>query len=94
MTRNEGGIHWAMGIGFGLYFWLIIHPGASDFIFNLPWIIKFIVLPIVGVIAFAGSIIFPIFLIETLRKIGVSEGISLTVLGLGFLVLYATQKIF
>ena len=34
-------------------------------------------------------IIFPIFLYETLRKIGISEGIAGWLLGLGFLVVYA-----
>ena len=49
-----------------------------------------IVFALGGPTAFAGSIIFPIFLYETLRKIGFSEGIAGAVLGLGFLVFYAT----
>ena len=90
MTKKEDGIHWPMGIGFGLYFLLIFQPGVSDFIENLPWIFKFIVFAFGIPIAFAGSIIFPLFLYETLRKIGFSERIVWAVLGLGFLVFYAT----
>jgi hypothetical protein len=89
MTKKEDGIPWPMGIGFGVFFWFIFQPEVEDFVLNLPWIIKFIVFAVGGVTAFAGSIIFPFFLYETLRKIGFSEGIAGWLLGLGFLGVYA-----
>jgi hypothetical protein len=90
MTKKEDGIPWPMGIGFGVFFWFIFQPEVEDFVLNLPWIIKFIVFAVGGLTAVAGSIIFPFFLYETLRKIGISEGIAGWLLGLGFLVVYAT----
>ena len=90
MTKKEDGIPWPMGIGCGVFFWFSFQPEVEDFVLNLPLIIKFIVFAVGGLTAFAGSIIFPIFLYETLRKIGISEGIAGWLLGLGFLVVYAT----
>ena len=78
-----------MGVGFGLYFWFVVQPGVSDFIFDLPWLFKFVVLPFGTLIGFAGSIVFPFFLYETLRKLGVSESITWAVLGIGFVVIVA-----
>ena len=89
MTKKEDGIPWPMGIGFGVFFWFIFQPEVEDFVLNLPLIIKFIVFAVGGLTAVAGSIIFPFFLYETLRKIGISEGIAGWLLGLGFLVVYA-----
>ena len=90
MMKKEDGVPWPMGIGFGVFFWFISQPEVEDFVLNLPWIIKFIVIALGGLTAFAGSIIFPFFLYETLRKIGFSEGIAGILLGLGFLLVYAT----
>jgi len=90
MTKKEDGIPWPMGIGFGVFFWFIFQPEVEDFVLNLPWIIKFIVFAVGVPTAVAGSIIFPFFLYETLRKIGISKGIAGWLLGLGFLVVYAT----
>ena len=89
MTKKEDGIPWPMGIGFGVFFWFSFQPEVEDFVLNLPWIIKFIVFAVGVPTAVAGSIIFPFFLYETLRKIGISEGIAGWLLGLGFLVVYA-----
>jgi hypothetical protein len=89
MTKKEEGVGWPMGIGCGVFFWFIFQSGVSDFIDNLPWLIHFIVVASLLLTAFAGSIVFPMFLYETLRKIGFSEGITWTVLGVGFVVVYA-----
>ena len=86
MIKNEDVVPWPMGVGFGLFFWLIVQPGVSDFIFDLPWLFKFPVLAFVTVTASIGSIVFPIFLYETLRKLGVSESITWTVLGIGMVI--------
>lgn len=88
MTKQDDNVSWPMGIGFGVFFWFIFQPGVEGFVLNLPWIIKFIVIALGGLTAFAGSIIFPFFLYETLRKIGISEGIAGWLLGIGFLVSY------
>ncbi|MDC0953354.1 hypothetical protein OAR92_01650 [Porticoccaceae bacterium] len=90
MTKQDDNVSWPMGIGFGVFFWFIFQPEVEDFVLNLPWIIKFIVFAAGGLTAFAGSIVFPLFLYETLRKIGISEGIAGWLLGLGFLLVYAT----
>ena len=90
MTKKEDGIPWPMGIGFGVYFWFIFQPGVIDFVFELPWIIGYILAGFGGLIAFAGSIVFPLFLYETVRRIGFSEDITWAILVLGGLVLYAT----
>ena len=89
MIKNEDGIPWPMGVGFGLYFWFVVQPGVLDFIFDLPWLFKFVVLAFGTLIGFAGSIVFPFFLYETLRKLGVSESITWAVLGIGFVVIVA-----